>query len=122
VQGLVRGEFCVIVVPLDLISSLFDLFGKSIAGIPTIVFMIIPFILGLILGWFVKKVLKLAIIAAIIIVIIAYFGLFGLSINTLGDLVTTYGPAAIIGGIALFGLLPLGIGFIIGLILGFIFG
>ena len=100
-----------------------DLLGKitgSIAGVPTLVFMIIPFILGLILGWFIKKNLKIAMIAAIIIVIVAYFGLFGLSIGSLTDIVTTYGPAAIFGGIALFGLLPLSIGFIIGLILGFI--
>jgi len=39
----------------------------------------------------------------------------------LGNLVTQYGPIAAQEAILLFGLLPLGIGFVIGLVLGFIF-
>ncbi len=106
-----------IVVPLDWVSDLFGKLGGSLGGVPTIVFMIIPFIFGLIVGWFIKKALKIAIIAAIILIIATYFGFFGLTWSTLGDL----GMAAIQGGILLFGFLPLGIGFVIGLILGFIF-
>ncbi len=41
--------------------------------------MILPFIIGLIVGYLAHKFLKIAIIAAIIIVVVAYFGFFGLS-------------------------------------------
>ncbi len=111
-----------IVVPLDLLGDLLGKIGGSLGGLPTIVVMAIPFIFGLIVGFFIKKVLKWAIIAGIILVVVAYFGFFGLSLGTLGDLATKYGPIAVQEAIVLFGLLPLGIGFILGVILGFIFG
>ncbi len=103
---------------MDLWGDLLGMIGGSFGGIPTIVFMAIPFILGLIVGFFIKKVLKWAIIGAIILVIATYFGFFGLTWGTLGNV----GMDIIQGAILLFGMLPLSIGFIIGLILGFIFG
>jgi len=106
------------ILPLDMWSELFGLVGGSLGGIPTLVIMAIPFIIGLIVGFFIKKLLKIAIIAAIILIIVAYFGLFGLSLST----VLTYGALAVGAGLLILGLLPLSIGFIIGLILGFIFG
>ncbi len=111
-----------IVLPLDLIGDLLGKISGNLGGIPTIAVMAVPFIVGLIVGYFIKKALKWAIIAGLIIVVIAYFGFFGLSLSTLGDLATQYGPAAAQWAIALFGLLPLGLGFIIGLIIGFIAG
>ena len=66
-------------VQLDLLGDLFSIIGGSIAGIPTLVLMAIPFIIGLIIGWFIKKTLKIAIMAARIAVILVYFGFFGLS-------------------------------------------
>jgi hypothetical protein len=110
------------IIPLDMWSDLLGLVTSNLGGVPTLIVMAIPFIIGLIVGFFIKKILKIAIIAAIILIIVAYFGLFGLSLNTLGGHFLTYGGAAIAGGLLLFGMLPLGIGFIIGLILGFIFG
>ncbi len=109
-----------LVVPLDLLSDLLGRITGSIGGFPTIVIMAIPFIVGLIVGYLVKKVLKWAIIIGIIVVVLAYFGFFGLSLSGLADLVTQYGPMAAQEAILLFGLLPLGIGFIIGLLIGFI--
>ena len=94
----------------------------NIAGIPTIVIMAIPFIIGLIIGFLVKKMLKIAIIAAIIVVIVSYLGLFGLSLGALKDIADTYGPAVFHYGALLIGMLPLGLGFIVGLIIGFVFG
>ncbi len=94
----------------------------SIAGLPPIVIMIIPLILGLIVGYLVHKFLKIAIIAAIILVIVSYLGFFGLSLATLKDLTTKYGPIAYQYGVLLIGMLPLSIGFTIGLIIGFLFG
>lgn len=94
----------------------------SIAGLPPIVVMIIPFIVGLIVGFFVKKSLKIAVIAAIIIFVVSYLGFFGLSLAALKDLADKYGPIAVQYGVLLIGMLPLSIGFIIGLIIGFLFG
>ena len=93
----------------------------SIGGLPTIVVMILPFIIGLIVGYLVHKFLKIAIIAAIILIVLSYLGFFALSLGTLKDLADKYGPIAYQYGVLLIGMLPLGIGFIVGLILGFIF-
>ena len=110
------------ILPLDLLGDLLGLIPKSIGGLPTIAIMAVPFIVGLIVGFLIKKVLKWAIIAGIIVVVVAYFGFFGLSLSALGGLATQYGPIAAQEAILLFGMLPLGIGLVIGLILGFIFG
>jgi uncharacterized membrane protein (Fun14 family) len=93
----------------------------TIAGLPTIVVMILPFVVGLIVGYLVHKFLKIAIIAAIVLVIVAYLGFFGLSLGALKDLSTKYGALAINYGVLLIGILPLGIGFTVGLIIGFVF-
>ena len=101
-----------------------DIFGfitsGSIAGLPPIVIMIIPFVIGLVLGYLVRKMLKVAIIAGIILVVVAYFGFFGLSLGALKDLSDKYGPIAVQYGILFMGMLPLGIGLIVGFIIGFI--
>ena len=102
-----------------------DTFGfitsGSIGGLPPIVIMIIPFVIGLIVGYLVHKALKIAIIAAIILVIVSYLGFFGLSLGALKSLSDKYGPIAIQYGALLMGILPLGIGLIVGFIIGFIF-
>jgi uncharacterized membrane protein (Fun14 family) len=102
-----------------------DIFGfitsGSIGGLPPIVIMIIPFVIGLIVGYLVHKMLKIAIIAAIILVVVSYFGFFGLSLVALQNLADTYGPVAVQYGTLIMGMLPLGIGLVVGFIIGFIF-
>jgi uncharacterized membrane protein (Fun14 family) len=71
-------------------------------------------------GYLAHKFLKIAIIAAIIIVVVAYFGFFGLSLGTLKTVAETYGPVAVHYGALLIGMLPLGLGFIVGAIIGFV--
>ena len=93
----------------------------NIGGLPPIVVMIIIFVIGLVVGYLVHLFLKIAIIAAIILFVLAYFGFFGLSLSALKDLADKYGPIVYQYGVLLIGMLPLGIGFIIGLIIGFIF-
>jgi uncharacterized membrane protein (Fun14 family) len=93
----------------------------NIGGIPTFIVMILPFILGLIVGYFLHKFLKIAIIAAIILFVASYLGFFSLSLSTLEDLSNKYGSMAIHYVTLLIGILPLGIGFIIGAIIGFVF-
>ena len=102
-----------------------DIFGfitsGSIGGLPPIVIMIIPFVIGLVVGYLVHKMLKIAIIAAVILVVVSYFGFFGLSLVALKELSDKYGPIAVQYGALLIGMLPLGIGLIVGFIIGFIF-
>jgi hypothetical protein len=80
----------------------------SIGGIPPLVLMIIPFVIGLIVVYVVHKMLKIAIIVAIILVVVAYFGFFGLSLGALKSIADRYGPIAIQYGGLLMGVLPLG--------------
>jgi uncharacterized membrane protein (Fun14 family) len=109
--------------PLDLIGDILGFITSgTIAGLPTIVVMAIPLIIGIVVGFLVKKFLKWAIIGAVILFVLAYFGVWGLSFGKLEEWAATYGPLAVQEAIVVIGILPLGIGFIIGVILGFIFG
>jgi uncharacterized membrane protein (Fun14 family) len=123
--GLIVILYHINLVELWILGALDEVIGfitsGSIGGLPPIVVMIIPFILGLIVGYLAHKMLKVAIIAAIILVVVSYFGFFGLSLNALQDVSNTYGPIAVQYGTLLIGILPLGIGFIVGAIIGFIF-
>ena len=105
-------------------GALEDVFGfitsGSIGGLPPIVIMIIPFVIGLIVGYLVHKMLKIAIIAAIILVVVAYFGFFGLSLDALKGIADTYGPIAVQYGVLLMGMLPLGLGLVVGFVIGFV--
>jgi hypothetical protein len=94
----------------------------NIAGLPPLVVMAIPLILGLIVGFLIKKTLKKAIIAGIIIAVVTYFGLFSLSLGGLKDIVSQYGPLSVHYLVLLLGMLPLSVGLIIGLFIGFLFG
>ena len=96
--------------------------GGNIAGLPPLMVMAIPLILGLIVGFLIKKFLKIAVIAGVLIAVVTYFGLFNLSLGDLKDIVARYGPQAAHYAVLLIVMLPLSVGFIIGLIIGFLFG
>jgi uncharacterized membrane protein (Fun14 family) len=111
------------IIALNLLSDLGSFITNgTIVGLPTLVVMAIPFVVGLIVGFLLKKFLKWAIIAIAIVLVLAYLGVWGLSFSKLQEWATTYGPLAMHGAILIIGILPLGLGFVIGLILGFIFG
>ena len=111
------------IIALDLLSDLGGFItGGSVNGLPTLVIMAIPLIVGLVVGFLLKKFLKWAIIAFVIVLALAYLGVWGLSFAKLQEWATLYGPLAVQEAILVIGILPLGIGFVIGLILGFIFG
>jgi uncharacterized membrane protein (Fun14 family) len=101
-----------------------DVFGfitsGSIAGLSPLIIMIIPLVIGVVVGFLLHKFLKFAIIAAAIAIIVAYLGFYTLSLGTMSDLATQYGPMAVQFGTILFGMLPLGIGFIVGFVIGFL--
>jgi len=90
-------------------------------SIPTIPLMIVSFIIGLILGYILKKVLKVLIIVALVAIVAAYFGFLGLSFDKLKDAVAQYGPEVAQYAAILIGALPLGLGFLVGFLLGFVF-
>jgi len=94
----------------------------SIAGLPPLAVMAIPLILGLIVGFLIKKSLKRALIAGLIIAVVTYFGLFSLSLDGLKDITALYGPMSVHYFVLLLGMLPLSVGLIIGLTIGFLFG
>jgi uncharacterized membrane protein (Fun14 family) len=83
--------------------------------------MILIFIAGLIVGYLIHLFLEIAIIAAIILFIVAYFGFWGLSLSALKNYATQYGSIVYQYGALIIGILPLSIGFIIGVIIGFVF-
>jgi hypothetical protein len=64
--------------------------------------------------------LKIAIIAAIVLVVVAYFGFFGLSLGALKSVADAIGPIAIQYGVLLMGILPFGLGLIVGFVIGFV--
>jgi uncharacterized membrane protein (Fun14 family) len=92
----------------------------SIVGLPPYVIMIIIFVIGLIVGYLVHLFLKIAIVAAIVLFVAAYLGFFGLSLGSLKNYATQYGPIVYQYGALIIGILPVSIGFIIGLIIGFV--
>ncbi|HYA78265.1 MAG TPA: hypothetical protein VEF91_06060, partial [Verrucomicrobiae bacterium] len=71
-------------------------------------------------GYLIHLFLKIAIIAAIILFVVAYLGIFGLSLSELKNYATQYGSVVYQYGAVIIGLLPLTIGFIIGVIIGFV--
>ncbi len=101
-----------------------DIFGfitsGNIAGISPLIIMIIPLIIGVVVGFLLHKFLKFAIIAIVIALILAYLGFYTLNTGAMVDLATQYGPLVVQYGTLLVGLLPLGIGFAIGFVIGFL--
>lgn len=96
------------------------LMSGSFGGLPLIVWMILPLIIGIIVGYLLHKFLKIAVIIGVIVAIAVYLGFFGLSTSSMVNLAEQYGPIVIQYGTLLIGILPLGIGFIIGFGVGFL--
>jgi uncharacterized membrane protein (Fun14 family) len=106
---------------LDALGEVFHFITSgSIGGLSPIVVMIIIFVVGLIVGYLIHLFLKIAIIAAIVLFVIAYFGFLGLSLSALKNYATQYGSIIYQYGVLIIGILPLTIGFILGLIIGFV--
>jgi uncharacterized membrane protein (Fun14 family) len=94
----------------------------NIGGLPTLGVMAIPLVIGVIVGFFAIKFLKIALLIIVILAVVIYLGLYSLDINTLHQLAQQYGSSALHLGALLIGVLPLSIGFVIGVIIGFILG
>ena len=106
---------------MDALGEVFHFITSgSIGGLSPIVVMIIIFVVGLIVGYLIHLFLKIAIIAAIVLFVIAYFGFLGLSLSALKNYASQYGSIIYQYGVLIIGILPLTIGFILGLIIGFV--
>ena len=107
---------------MDALGQIFNFITSgNIGGLPPIVVVIIMFVIGLIVGYLIHLFLKIAIIAAIILFVVAYLGFWGLSLNVLKNYVAQYGSIVYQYGALIIGILPLSIGFVIGVIIGFVF-
>jgi uncharacterized membrane protein (Fun14 family) len=109
---------------MSIVNDLIGALGGTIGGLPTIVVLVAPFVVGLVVGFLIKKLLKIGIILGLVTLVAVYFGFVSLDTisTTLSDLVDKYGPVAMSYVAVFFGIVPLGLGLIIGIALGFIFG
>ncbi|MFQ6075933.1 MAG: hypothetical protein ACE5Z5_07350 [Candidatus Bathyarchaeia archaeon] len=96
----------------------------SVLGLPTLGFMAVPFVIGLIIGIMIKKAFKIALILLVAIGAGVYLGFMNISdLKVAGaNLVETHGSAAQQYASMLIGMLPLGTGLVVGLIIGLKFG
>jgi hypothetical protein len=108
---------------LGLETDLFNLMSSTFGGgIPSIVVMLFPLLVGIIIGYVIRKALKIGIIIAVIVFIAIFFGFISLANVEQGakELITKYGPTAASYVAIFFGIVPLSIGLIIGMIIGFV--
>ena len=97
--------------------------GETVFGLPTGIPMIAIFIIGLILGILLWKMLKMAIILSILVGIGMYFGVVGSGfIGDVRDLLMNYGPQAIQLAALVIGILPFGLGIAAGFVIGLLKG
>ena len=97
--------------------------GETVFGLPTGIPMIAIFIIGLILGVLLWKMLKMAIILSILVGIGMYFGVVGSGfIGDVRDLLMNYGPQAIQLAALVIGILPFGLGIAAGFVIGLLKG
>jgi uncharacterized membrane protein (Fun14 family) len=113
----------VVPVPLSILDDLTHLMSGNIGSLPSLLVMALPLIVGLVLGYIVKRALKIGLILVAVALIASYFGLISLSSMTgeVQTLVTKYGPVAQSYVSLFFGIVPLSIGLVIGFLVGFIF-
>ena len=109
---------------MSIVNDLISTLGGTIGGIPTIVVLAVPFVVGLVIGFLIKKLLKIGIILGLVALVAVYFGFLNLDTisKTLSDLVNKYGSVFMSYVAIFFGIIPLGLGLILGVALGFIFG
>jgi uncharacterized membrane protein (Fun14 family) len=110
-------------VPLSILDDLTHLMSGNIGSLPSLLVMAIPLIVGLVLGFIIKRVLKIGLILAAVALVAVFFGFisWGGLTGEVQTLVTKYGPMAQSYASLFFGIIPLSIGLVIGFLLGFIF-
>ena len=107
---------------MAIIDDLFHLVTGSFGGIPSIAVMAIPLIIGLVIGFLIKKALKIGLILIVIAFVASYFGFVNLgNLAQEGkNLAVKYGPTALSYVALFFGIIPLSLGLVVGIVVGFI--
>ena len=108
---------------MSIISDIFALMAGTFgSGLPSLAVIAIPLIVGLIIGFVLRKVLKIGIILFVVAIAASYLGFITLASVEQGakDLATKYGPIAMSYIAVFFGIIPLSIGLMIGIVVGFI--
>jgi uncharacterized membrane protein (Fun14 family) len=107
---------------LGIFENIVEVVTGTLAGLPTPLLMAPPFILGAILGYFLKKLIKWVLVITIIAIVGSFLGFFNLaSASTEArGLIARYGPEALNYLTLTVGVLPLGAGFILGFAIGFL--
>jgi uncharacterized membrane protein (Fun14 family) len=110
-------------IALAIMDDLFKMMSGSMGNLPSLVVMAVPFVVGLVLGYVVKRILKVGLILVAIALVAAYFGFVNLGNITAEtqDMVKTYGPVAMSYLSIFFGIVPLSAGLVIGFLIGFVF-
>ena len=97
--------------------------GETVFGLPTSISMIGIFIIGLILGILLWKMLKMAIVLTLLIGVGMYFGVVGSGfIEDVKTLLLNYGPQALQLAALVIGILPFGLGIAAGFVIGLLKG
>lgn len=108
----------------DITSIIMEIITKeTLFGLPTIVSMFGVFIIGLIIGILFRKALKWGIVLVIIAGVGLYFGVVSWGfIGRVANYLMDYGSKAIQYAAVVCGVLPLGLGLVVGLIIGIMRG
>ncbi len=103
-------------------ADLLQLLSCSFGGVPGWVVILIPFIVGIVIGYLIKQALIVGIVLFIVAIVASYLGFISMAsvVAEVKDLVTKYGPVASTYVAIFFGIIPLSIGLVIGLIIGFV--
>lgn len=115
-------------VTINVWDELFKILGGqipnvSLFGLPGYAFLVGPLVIGLVLGFLIKKALKIVLISIAAIALGLYFGVFMLSdVQKYLQITKGLGPEAMHYAAILFAMLPLGTGFFVGLVIGLKFG
>lgn len=91
-------------------------------GLPAPVVMGLPFIVGLILGFLIKKLLKIALVLIIAAGVGTYLGFVTINLEALKAAAEKYGGAITVAASMLLSIVPMGAGLVIGFILGLKYG
>ncbi len=92
----------------------------TISGIPVAGFSLFSFILGLAIGYLLRKLIKLALLVGFIVIIASYLGF--INVSEVKSMAQKYGPDIISYLALIIGIIPVSLGLIIGLVIGFFYG
>ncbi|MEM3833023.1 MAG: hypothetical protein QW128_05440 [Thermoprotei archaeon] len=92
----------------------------TISGIPVAGFSLFSFVLGLVIGYLLRRLIKLALLVGFIVIIAGYLGF--INVSEVKSMALKYGPDIISYLALIIGIIPTSLGLIIGLIIGFVYG